>query len=185
MWDATHPYAEVVTENIKAAMEQMDIPYLRLKRETDEKQNMDTTLFGTNEECLKALEQTEGNILLTTGSKELGIYCTSENVKNRLYVRILPGMESLQQCMQHGISGKQILALQGPFSTQLNAAILRQYDINTWLQRKAEKPVDLTQKRKRHSNAERRCLSLTGKRWITEKISGRYVENSNVSAKKR
>ena len=115
--DATHPYAEVVTENIKAAMEQMDIPYLRLKRETDEKQNMDTALFGTNEECLKALEQTEGNILLTTGSKELGIYCTSENVKNRLYVRILPGMESLQQCMQHGISGKQILALQGPFST--------------------------------------------------------------------
>ena len=72
--DATHPYAEVVTENIKAAMERMDIPYLRLKRETDEKQNMDTALFGTNEECLKALEQTEGNILLTTGSKELGIY---------------------------------------------------------------------------------------------------------------
>ena len=59
--DATHPYAEVVTENIKAAMEQMDIPYLRLKRETDEKQNMDTALFGTNEECLKALEQTEAD----------------------------------------------------------------------------------------------------------------------------
>ena len=144
--DATHPYAEVVTENIKAAMEQMDIPYLRLKRETDEKQNMDTALFGTNEECLKALEQTEGNILLTTGSKELGIYCTSENVKNRLYVRILPGMESLQQCMQHGISGKQILALQGPFSTQLNAAILRQYDIKYLVTKKSGKAGGFDQK---------------------------------------
>ena len=144
--DATHPYAEVVTENIKAAMEQMDIPYLRLKRETDEKQNMDTALFGTNEDCLKALEPKEANILLTTGSKELGIYCTSENVKNRLYVRILPGMESLQQCMQHGISGKQILALQGPFSTQLNASILRQYDIKYLVTKKSGKAGGFDQK---------------------------------------
>ena len=33
--DATHPYAEVVTENIKNAMQDMDIPYLRLKRESN------------------------------------------------------------------------------------------------------------------------------------------------------
>lgn len=31
--DATHPYAEVVTQNIKNAMQDMEIPYLRLKRE--------------------------------------------------------------------------------------------------------------------------------------------------------
>lgn len=33
--DATHPYADIVTENIKMAMEGMKIPYLRLKREMD------------------------------------------------------------------------------------------------------------------------------------------------------
>ena len=31
--------------------------------------------------------------------------------------------------MEQGIKGRQILALQGPFSTEMNAAILRQYDI--------------------------------------------------------
>lgn len=31
--DATHPYADIVTKNIKSAMEGMEIPYFRLKRE--------------------------------------------------------------------------------------------------------------------------------------------------------
>ena len=34
--DATHPYATVVTQNIKAAMKDLSIPYLRLKREWEE-----------------------------------------------------------------------------------------------------------------------------------------------------
>ena len=34
--DATHPYATVVTQNIKAAMKDLSIPYLRLKREREE-----------------------------------------------------------------------------------------------------------------------------------------------------
>lgn len=42
---------------------------------------------------------------------------------------ILPGRESLELCMEQGIKGRQILALQGPFSTEMNAAILKQYDI--------------------------------------------------------
>ena len=66
---------------------------------------------------------------LTTGSKELAVYCASGRLKDRLHVRILPGRESLELCMEQGIKGRQILALQGPFSTEMNAAILRQYDI--------------------------------------------------------
>ena len=31
--DATHPYAKIVTDNIKAALSGMDIPYFRLRRE--------------------------------------------------------------------------------------------------------------------------------------------------------
>ena len=38
--DATHPYAAVVTENIKESMKDSKIPYLRLKREVDEKTAM-------------------------------------------------------------------------------------------------------------------------------------------------
>lgn len=129
--DATHPYADIVTKNIKSAMKGMNIPYLRLKRELNDSQGEENvTYFETNEACAKALEKIQGNILLTTGSKELKKYCVSENVKNRLFVRVLPGMESLSLCMEQGIKGKQIIAMQGPFTTEMNEAMIRQYGIS-------------------------------------------------------
>ncbi len=128
--DATHPYAEAVTENIKAAMKGLYIPYLRLKRENNAESNYGNIVyFESNEACAKALKNIEGNILLTTGSKELAVYCAFGDIKERLYVRVLPGLESLKLCIDHGITGKQILALQGPFTTQMNEAMLRQYQI--------------------------------------------------------
>ena len=133
--DATHPYAQVVTENIRDAVKTQSSIYLRLEREiseTPEAENSAVSIryFESNADCAKALENTEGNILLTTGSKELPTYCASGRLHGRLYVRILPGRESLELCMEQGIKGRQILALQGPFSTEMNAAILKQYDIH-------------------------------------------------------
>ena len=141
--DATHPYARVVTENLRGAVDTLKslekdahFPiYLRLERKIDgitEADDIVTNVqyFENNADCAKALENTEGNILLTTGSKELAVYCASGRLKDRLHVRILPGRESLELCMEQGIKGRQILALQGPFSTEMNAAILKQYDIH-------------------------------------------------------
>lgn len=130
--DATHPFAGEITGNIQAALKKTgrSIPYLRLKREQTAAKEGNITYFRTNEACAKALENIRGNILLTTGSKELSQYCVSEEIRNRLYVRILPAMESLSACMEQGICGKQILAMQGPFTEELNEAILRQYKIS-------------------------------------------------------
>lgn len=128
--DATHPYAEAVTKNIRTAMLGMNIPYLRLIRELDTEQTGErVTYFPTNEACAKALEGIKGNVLLTTGSKELAKYCTSEQLKSRLYVRVLPSAESLSVCMEQGICGKQIIAIQGPFTTEMNEALFHQYEI--------------------------------------------------------
>ena len=140
--DATHPYARVVTENLQGAVDTLHSPekesqlpiYLRLEREisgaAESKDNAANILyFENNEDCARALENTEGNILLTTGSKELAAYCAFGRLHDRLYVRILPARESLELCMDQGIKGRQILALQGPFSTEMNAAVLKQYNI--------------------------------------------------------
>ena len=135
--DATHPYAEVVTQNIRHAMQDMDIPYLRLKRESNVTSSYEKIqYFKDSVSCARALEKTDGNILLTTGSKELSVFVKFIDKKERLYARVLPGIESLQLCMDCGIAGRQILALQGPFSTQMNEAMLRQYQIK-WLVTKA------------------------------------------------
>ena len=139
--DATHPYAECVTRHIKGAVEDLcaadiAVSYLRLLREGDSdtennvRQSGRVVYFETKEDCARALEEIEGNILLTTGSKDLSAYCVSEEVKQRLYVRVLPGMESLALCAEQGIYGKQIIAMQGPFTVEMNAAIIRQYQIS-------------------------------------------------------
>ena len=153
--DATHPYAAIVTENIKQAVyafneahavtdNQADssisenIEYVRLKRDTDISADYDNIrYFEDNEACAKALNNTDGNILLTTGSKELSVYCKTSDVRERLYVRVLPGLESISLCMHNDITGKHILALQGPFSTQLNEALIDQYDIRCLVTKKS------------------------------------------------
>lgn len=133
--DATHPFAVEATRNIKAAVnalrkEGMPVSYLRLKREEAGRQEGNVVYFRTGKECAQALEGTEGKILLTTGSRELSLYCRSEALRNRLYVRILPCAESIALCAEQGICGKQIIAMQGPFTTQMNEAIIRQYNIS-------------------------------------------------------
>lgn len=133
--DATHPFATEVSKNIRESAGQQNIPYFRLKRETKnrmhkgEQERKKEAWFSCHEECAKALEKETGNILLTTGSKNLEVYCKNENLKNRLYARVLPSAESLEICDRAGLKGKQILAMQGPFSEELNLALIRQFDI--------------------------------------------------------
>lgn len=135
--DATHPYAVEVTANIREASQEAKLPYLRLKRWLDTETEGSIFYYHSNEECVDALEKTEGNILLTTGSKELATYCSRPLVKDRLYVRILPGMESISICTELGIKGKQMIAMQGPFSTEMNEAILHQYEIACMVTKKS------------------------------------------------
>ena len=128
--DATHPYAKVITQNIKTAVQDIDIPYLRLRRENHVSSGYkNIRIFADSLSCAKELEKIDGNVLLTTGSKELAVFAAHIDRKERLYARVLPEIKSLQLCMECGISGKQILALQGPFTTQMNEAMLQQYQI--------------------------------------------------------
>lgn len=132
--DATHPFAKEVTCNIKAAVANLQkagmcVSYFRLKRENVVRWEEHVSYFETNEACAKALEDTAGNILLTIGSKEIAKYCVSDQVRQRLYVRTLPSVESLEACAGQGICGKQIIAMQGPFTVQMNEALIDQYQI--------------------------------------------------------
>lgn len=128
--DATHPYAAVITQNIQAAMTGLSVPYYRLQRDNADVQAYEKCFsFESHEACAIALEEIKGNILLTTGSKELAPYTEKESLKSRLFVRVLPSIESITLCTDKGIVGKQILALQGPFSTELNEVLIHQYRI--------------------------------------------------------
>lgn len=125
--DATHPYAYEVSKNIANAINHFGskVKFFKIKRE-----DMDITLngvleFSNNDEAVSYLLNTEGNILLTTGSKEIIQY---SRLSNRIFPRVLPSVDSINACTSAGIPSKNIIAMQGPFSKTLNEAIIKEFD---------------------------------------------------------
>lgn len=125
--DATHPYAAEVTQNIKTACENTGFFYQRVLR--GEGDHSDSAVYvESTEAAIEFLKQTEGNILLTTGSKELAKYTAIPDYENRLFARVLSLPSVMEACSTYGIVGKHLIGMQGPFSKELNEAMLKQYD---------------------------------------------------------
>ena len=74
------------------------------------------------------LLETEGNILFTTGSKELRAF--AEIPRERMYVRVLPTRDSIAACEEADIPHRNIIAMFGPFTQRMNEAMLEQYHIS-------------------------------------------------------
>lgn len=124
--DATHPYAALVTENIQKACQSAGIPCWRVLRDQGEKSR--SAVYVDNiDQAVEYLKGTKGNILLTTGSKELAAFTHLRDYKERLFARVLSLPSVLETCRTLGIEGKHLIGMQGPFSTELNAAMLRQF----------------------------------------------------------
>ncbi len=120
--DATHPYAALVSQNIRSACERTGVPYRRLLRDACEAEG--SVVVSNAAEAAAYLSNTEGKILLAIGSKELAAFRGLD--AERLCPRILPSHASLAACEALGIPHRNIVAMQGPFSLALNAALIRQ-----------------------------------------------------------
>lgn len=146
--DATHPFAIEVTQNINEACKEKCVPYVRCLRDTNEAENLQLDCStNTNHSNMKLQDQeqenpvvivdciqsaveylnaTEGNILISTGSKELHLYTELPNYKERCYARVLSTVQAVQESAKLGFEGKHLIAMQGPFSEELNQAMLKQ-----------------------------------------------------------
>ena len=126
--DATHPYAAQVTQTLEAAAQAAGLPYLRLVRQgADGLARPGWRTAADMEEAARILEGMAGNVLLTTGSKDLAVFARPGLVE-RCCPRVLPAPDSLARCLALGFPPKHIICMQGPFSRALNAAMLRQLD---------------------------------------------------------
>lgn len=128
--DATHPYAAVVTQNIAAACAQTDVPLYRCLRESEQGQDElegypHLLMAQDTEQAAHLLEEIEGNILLTTGSKELPAYRQVKGFAERFYPRVLPLANVVESCLALGIPAAHLVAMQGPFSQEMNLAMIR------------------------------------------------------------
>jgi precorrin-6A/cobalt-precorrin-6A reductase len=130
--DASHPFAEEASKNAIAAAKACRIPYLRYERPGwvyDHHPRLH--VVDTYEAAAQLAAIYQGTIMLTTGSKTLDIFVNrlSRKPNLRLVARMLPRIENLEKCRQLGIEQKNIIAMQGPFSRELNQALYRHYDV--------------------------------------------------------
>ncbi|WP_440321583.1 precorrin-6y C5,15-methyltransferase (decarboxylating) subunit CbiE [Laedolimicola sp.] len=145
--DVTHPYAVAVSANIKTACAQAGCEYLRLirpslmrkNRKNEVSKEMTNTVTDKNagktaeeivvvesvEAAVNFLKTTEGSIFVTTGSKELAKFTALPDYRNRVYARVLATPEVVIQCTEAGFTGPHLICMQGPFSKELNLAMLR------------------------------------------------------------
>ena len=122
--DATHPYAKVVTENLRQVCMKHDIDYCRIVRPSTPWSRAVTA--ASMAEAAELLCHGTGNIFLTTGSKDLDIFTAIPSYQERVYVRILPLRRSLDKALDLGYDPSHIICMQGPFSEELNEAMFRQ-----------------------------------------------------------
>lgn len=125
--DATHPHARLVSEEIQEACGRTGVRLERcLRAEGEQNKVRDWVEVDSIQEAVSFLSSVSGVIFATTGSKELEALCQIPDYQKRVYARVLPTSNVLRKCEKLGITGSHLIAMQGPFSTEMNTLFLRQ-----------------------------------------------------------
>ena len=151
--DATHPFAQQMSEQLIGLSRELDIPYLRYERPSAldpgtrdgairDPGTRDTLDRGTLHPsrvllCDSVAEAAERaiaggqRIFLATGSKDLATFLNAANADRRQwFVRITPEPALIRRAIGLGIPRDHILAMQGPFSEAFNATLWRDQRID-------------------------------------------------------
>ena len=128
--------ATQVTHNIKEACDSRNIFYVRVLREENTEKagnNADNIIYTeTMKDAVRLLNDDRfihKNVLMTTGSKNIPEYVYIKDFKDRLYLRLLPNPQMMESAIQAGIMPAHLIGMQGPFSQELNEAVIRQFNI--------------------------------------------------------
>lgn len=130
--DASHPYAINISKNAIQLSKALHINYIRYERATVELPDYDKIFFAENYQVAAKLASNFGkNIFLTTGSRMLHVFVNDPALKKHTIIaRVLPEAKVIEECTNLGFTPKTLIALQGPFSHELNVELYKKYDAN-------------------------------------------------------
>ena len=125
--DATHPYAVRKSEHIREASEISGVPVIRIIRPDSDSSDKPIT-FPDIPSAVEYLSGTEGNIFVTTGSNELSKFTSIKDYRNRVFARVLSLPAVAEKCSSLGFEGKNLMCMEGPYSEELNLAMMKHVD---------------------------------------------------------
>ena len=121
--DATHPYAEQMSEQLIGLSRELRLPYLRYERPS----SLDPAQAVLCESVADAAERAISlgrRIFLATGSKDLATFLQAPGANEcEWFVRITPEPGLVRRAIELGVPRDHILAMQGPFSEAFNYAL--------------------------------------------------------------
>lgn len=133
--DATHPFATNATLTAIESSKTANIPYLRFERPDIDYSRFKNSIIFVNsfKEAGKLInnEFQSKNILHLAGVNtiESVLKFNQINLRN-FFVRVLPVKSSIEKCNSLGISGENIIAMQGVFSKEFNKILMKEFKTN-------------------------------------------------------
>ncbi|MDP1772466.1 MAG: precorrin-3B C(17)-methyltransferase [Methylobacter sp.] len=128
--DATHPYANLISEQLMGLSQSLNIPYLRFERPSSFAADSGIECDSTEQAAEQAIRLGQ-RIFLTTGSKDLAGFLQAPEANEReWFVRVTPEPEFIQRAIDLGVPRSHICAMQGPFSEAFNTALWRDLEID-------------------------------------------------------
>jgi precorrin-6x reductase len=128
--DATHPYAQQITEQLILLARELDIPYVRYERPAAPELKGVLPCESVDEAAQRAIAIGQ-RIFLATGSKDLATFLRAPQANEReWFLRITPEPALLQRAIELGVPRDHIVAAQGPFSEAFNSALWRDQRID-------------------------------------------------------
>jgi precorrin-6A/cobalt-precorrin-6A reductase len=86
----------------------------------------DAVYLSSLENCVEFLKNVQGCVFFTTGSKNIRDFQEVRGA-NRFVYRVLPTSSSISECTKHHVTMKDIIAILGPVSEELNVAMFQAY----------------------------------------------------------
>lgn len=130
--DASHPYADCVSEIAMKNCEKLNIEYIRFERKKS-KFFHNAIYVKDFKQATEKLNQIKGNILFTTGTNHLEQYKMISNWEGRVFIRVLNEKSSIEKCLSAGFSIENIISQNAPFTKEQNLNHLIQYHIQAMI----------------------------------------------------
>ena len=129
--DATHPFAEHITQTSVSIARELEIPYIRFERPTTNLESIDTShiiYVDSFDEAGKLIESEfpQGSVLHFAGANTMADVVKYVSV-DRFYPRILKVESSLVKCSQLDIDPEHIIPMTGAASLEENIDLIERY----------------------------------------------------------
>lgn len=128
--DATHPYANIISEQLIGLSRELGIPYLRYERPSAFAPECGDLCESMAQAAERAIARGQC-IFLATGSKDLATFLQAPGANAReWFVRVTAEPEFIQRAIDLGVPRSHLCAMQGPFSEAFNTALWRDWQID-------------------------------------------------------